>query len=103
MYNPAFQISPITQGSHGEQQVVSEEYRLSHNSNYEEEMSMAKNFKLKLTADQQKQIKNATGKAVSELNIEIAAGGQLTDADLDEFVGGKGKKSSGGTTTPPPK
>lgn len=64
---------------------------------------MAKNFKLKLTSEQQRQIKEATGKSVSELNIALPTGGQLSDRDLDELVGGKGKKSSGGTTTQPPK
>jgi hypothetical protein len=64
---------------------------------------MAKNFTLKLTADQQKQIKAATGKSVSELNIDLSASGRLSDIDLDQVVGGKGKKSSGGTTTQPPK
>ena len=64
---------------------------------------MAKNFTLKLTADQQKQIKAATGKSVSELNIDLSASGRLGDIDLDQVVGGKGKKSSGGTTTQPPK
>jgi hypothetical protein len=64
---------------------------------------MAKNFTLKLTADQQKQIKASTGKSVSELKIDLSSSGRLSDIDLDQVVGGKGKKSSGGTTTPPPK
>jgi hypothetical protein len=64
---------------------------------------MAKNFTLQLTADQQKQIKAATGKSVSELNIDLSSSGRLNDVDLDQVVGGKGKKSSGGTTTPAPK
>ena len=64
---------------------------------------MAKNFTLKLTADQQKQIKAATGKSVAELNIDLSSSGRLSDIDLDQVVGGKGKKSSGGTTTTAPK
>ena len=64
---------------------------------------MAKNFTLKLTAEQQKQIKAATGKSVSELTVDLSSSGHLSDLDLDQVVGGKSKKSSGGTTTPPPK
>ena len=64
---------------------------------------MAKNFTLKLTADQQKQIKAATGKSVPELTVDLSSSGRLSDVDLDQVVGGKGKKSSGGTTTPSPK
>jgi len=39
--------------------------------------------KIKLTDDQQKQIREATGKSVTELDI-----GGLTEQDLDKVVGG---------------
>jgi len=42
-----------------------------------------------LTDEQQKQIRNATGKAVSELNIDLASTGNLTDEDLRQISGGK--------------
>jgi len=53
-----------------------------------------KNLKLKLTNDQRKQIRQTTGKDVSELNIEIASRGQLTEKDLERVVGGATKKKS---------
>lgn len=43
---------------------------------------------IKLTEDQQKQIRDATGKSVSELNIGIAASDSLTENDLDKVTGG---------------
>ena len=43
---------------------------------------------IKLTEDQQNQIKSATGKSVTELNIDLAATGKLTDEDLDGLSGG---------------
>ena len=53
----------------------------------------------------QRQIREATGKNVSELDIDLASTGHLSEKELDQVVGGKGKKGSGeGTgTTPPPK
>lgn len=47
-----------------------------------------KNLTLKLTKDQQKQIKDATGKDVAELNIATASTGQLSEIDLDRAAGG---------------
>lgn len=47
-----------------------------------------KTLTLKLTKDQQKQIKDATGKDVSELNIDTASTGQLSESDLDRAAGG---------------
>jgi len=44
---------------------------------------------IKLTEDQQIQIKNATGKSITELNIDVAATGSLTDQDLDKLSGGR--------------
>ena len=47
-----------------------------------------KNLTLKLTNDQQKQISDATGKHISELNIDLAAKGHLSEKDLDQVAGG---------------
>ena len=44
---------------------------------------------IKLTQDQQDQIKKATGKIIKELNINAAATGTLTDEDLDKLSGGR--------------
>jgi hypothetical protein len=43
---------------------------------------------IKLTDDQQNQIKNATGRSITELNIDVAAAGHLTEKDLDQIAGG---------------
>jgi len=43
---------------------------------------------IKLTDDQQNQIKNATGRSITELNIDLAAVDQLTDQNLDQASGG---------------
>jgi hypothetical protein len=43
---------------------------------------------IKLTDDQQKQIKNATGKSITELNIDLASTGQLSEKDLGGVSGG---------------
>jgi len=43
---------------------------------------------LKLTGDQQKQIKDATGKSITELNIDLASAGGLSEKDLDQVAGG---------------
>jgi len=63
-----------------------------------------KNLKLKLTNDQQRQIGDATGKNISELNLDLAASGHLSEKELDQVVGGKSKKGGGetynGPTTP---
>jgi len=42
---------------------------------------------IKLTDDQQKQIKEATGKSITELTIDFEAG-NLTMNELDQAVGG---------------
>jgi hypothetical protein len=44
---------------------------------------------IKLTEEQQNQIKAATGKSITELNINVAATGTLTDQDLDQLSGGR--------------
>ena len=43
---------------------------------------------IKLTDDQQSQIRKATGRSITELNIDIAATGHLTEKDLDQIAGG---------------
>ena len=49
---------------------------------------MAGKLTIKLTDEQQKQIKDATGKAIAELNIDVAAISVLTDEDLEQVAGG---------------
>jgi len=46
---------------------------------------------IKLTEAQQSQIKNATGKSITELNIDLAATGHLTEQELDKVAGGQTK------------
>jgi len=41
---------------------------------------------IKLTDDQQKQIRSLTGKNLTELNIELASTGGLTEKELDLYV-----------------
>ena len=43
---------------------------------------------IRLTAEQQKQIENATGKRITELNIDLASTGQLNEEDLQQLSGG---------------
>jgi hypothetical protein len=43
---------------------------------------------IKLTDDQQKQIKKATGKTITELNIDVATTEALSQKDLDQVAGG---------------
>jgi hypothetical protein len=58
-------------------------------STIKKEMRMAnKNLTIKLTNEQQKQIKDATGKKIAELNIDLAAKGHLTQEELDQVAGG---------------
>jgi hypothetical protein len=45
---------------------------------------------IKLTDEQQNQIRTATGKSITELNIDVAASGPLTEKDLDSLSGGIG-------------
>ena len=42
-----------------------------------------------LTDVQQKQIRDATGKAITELIIDLASTGNLSDEDLKQISGGK--------------
>jgi len=47
---------------------------------------------IKLTEDQQNQIKNATGKSITELNIDVASISKLNEKDLDQVSGGIHKR-----------
>ena len=53
-----------------------------------------KKLTLKLTSDQKRQIKEATGKSVSELNLDLASTGQLSEKDLEQVAAGATKKKS---------
>jgi hypothetical protein len=46
---------------------------------------------IKLTDDQQNQIRNATGRKITELNIDAAAISHLTEKELDQVAGGLGE------------
>lgn len=43
---------------------------------------------IRLTDDQQKQIREATGKSLTELNIDLASAGHLSDTELEGVAGG---------------
>ena len=43
---------------------------------------------IKLTDEQQKQIRDATGKSIAELNLDLASTGHLTEGELDQVAGG---------------
>ena len=58
-----------------------------------------KNLTLNLTSDQQRQIREATGKDVSELNIDLASAGEITEDDLENVAGGLGTKKNCGSTS----
>jgi hypothetical protein len=47
-----------------------------------------KKLTITLTDDQQKQIKDATGKSITELNIDLDSTGDLTDLELEQVAGG---------------
>jgi hypothetical protein len=49
-----------------------------------------KKLTINLTAEQQKQIKDATGKNIKELNIDISSTGNLSEKDLEGLSGGIG-------------
>ena len=83
--------------------VVVEEVRQNFRDKKERKMAN-KNLTLKLTSDQQRQIKEATGKNIAELNIDLLSSGHLSEKELDQVVGGKsGKKSTDSTYTTVPK
>jgi len=54
-----------------------------------------KKLTIKLTDDQQDQIKKATGKSMTELNIDLASTGDLTEGELAQLAGGAAKKKPG--------
>lgn len=43
---------------------------------------------IKLTDEQQNQIKSATGRTITELKIDLGATSKLTDKDFDNVSGG---------------
>jgi hypothetical protein len=43
---------------------------------------------IKLTDEQQEQIKSATGKSITELNIHVSSTNNLSQHDLDNVAGG---------------
>lgn len=43
---------------------------------------------IKLTDDQQKQIRDATGKSIKELNIDLSSAGSISEKDLSNVAGG---------------
>jgi hypothetical protein len=43
---------------------------------------------IKLTVEQQKQIMDATGASITELNLAIASTGRLSERELDKVAGG---------------
>ena len=50
---------------------------------------MAENkLTIKLTDEQQKQIKDATGQSITELKIDLGSTGDLTDVELEQVAGG---------------
>lgn len=49
-----------------------------------------KKLTINLTAEQQKQIKDATGKSIKELNIDVSTTGDLSAKDLEGMSGGIG-------------
>jgi len=46
---------------------------------------------IKLTDDQQNQIKTATGRSITELNIDLGATGNLSEKDLEDVAGGSSR------------
>ena len=48
----------------------------------------ANKLTMKLTDEQQKQIREATGKSIAELNIDLASKGHLTEGELEQVAGG---------------
>jgi len=51
---------------------------------------MAANITIRLTDDQQRQFREATGQTVTELTLEPAGANELSDQQLDGVVGGSG-------------
>ncbi|MFZ0961653.1 MAG: hypothetical protein WAO35_12170 [Terriglobia bacterium] len=53
-----------------------------------------KTLKLMLTNEQKRQMREATGKDVSEVNVDLASSGQLSEKDLEQVAAGATKKKS---------
>ena len=53
-----------------------------------------KKLTITLTHEQQRKIREATGKSLSELTIDLASPDHLGDEDLDRVVGGALKRAS---------
>jgi len=53
-----------------------------------------KTLKLKLTSEQKRQIREATGKDLSEINVDLTSTGQLSEKDLEQVAAGATKKKS---------
>lgn len=47
-----------------------------------------KKLTIKLTDDQQRQIRDATGKRIKELNLDLDSTGGLSEKELDKVAGG---------------
>jgi hypothetical protein len=47
-----------------------------------------KKITIQLTSEQQKQIKDATGRDMTEVNLGFARQGELGESDLDQVQGG---------------
>jgi len=45
---------------------------------------------IQLTNEQQKQVKDATGKSLTSVNISLSASGELAEAELAQVAGGTG-------------
>jgi hypothetical protein len=54
----------------------------------ESEEKRMKKMTIPLTSEQQKQIKDATGKDIAELNLSFAAQGELSESELGQVQGG---------------
>ena len=58
---------------------------------------------VKLTGEQQKQIKDATDKTITTLSIDVAGLASLSDEDLEQVTGGITSQSLGGGSQGVPK
>jgi hypothetical protein len=57
---------------------------------------------IKLTEEQQNQIKMASGKLITELNIDLATTDTLSEEDLDKLSGGALEEATKGMVSPGP-
>ena len=49
---------------------------------------------IKLTEDQQTQVNKATGKTITEINIDVAETVALSEQDLDQLSGGRVRRGT---------